>query len=91
MSEIDNNSESKCTTCFGAQGKYSVCCQRKSCRHWINFSEGKNCTLIAAQSGPRTLQEIGEIYDLTRMRICQIEKGIYKKINEKMTQESYSD
>ena len=36
--------------------------------------------LIAAQNGAHTLQDIGQIYGLTRMRICQIEKSIFEKI-----------
>jgi len=75
-------------TCFGEHSKHGVACNRKTCRHWIPFEKGKNCTLIAAQGGPMTLQEIGKIYDLTRMRICQIEKSIYKKISETIVQPS---
>lgn len=69
-------------TCYSLQEKYSVACQRKSCDNWVNFFEGKNCILIASKSGPKTLQEIGRIYGLTRMRICQIEKNIYDKIRK---------
>lgn len=29
-----------------------------------------------------TLQEIGELFDVTRMRICQIEKSIMKKMSD---------
>ena len=36
--------------------------------------------IIAAAEGPHTLQKIGQIYGLTRMRICQIEKSIFEKI-----------
>jgi DNA-directed RNA polymerase sigma subunit (sigma70/sigma32) len=46
--------------------------------------EGHNCVMIAAMEGPHTLQKIGQIYGLTRMRICQIEKNIFEKIR-KMT------
>jgi hypothetical protein len=67
-------------TCFSAHEKYNVCCQKNDCSNWIDYSEGKNCVLIASKSGPKTLQEIGKIYGLTRMRICQIEKSIYEKI-----------
>ena len=28
-----------------------------------------------------TLQEIGELFDITRMRVCQIEKSSLKKLN----------
>lgn len=67
-------------TCFSIQAKYGVDCQRQTCRNWLNNKETHNCVLIAAQDGPRTLQEIGKLYGLTRMRICQIEKNIYQKI-----------
>jgi hypothetical protein len=67
-------------TCFSIQEKYGVECQRSSCSNWMKGAETQNCVLIAAQKGPRTLQEIGGLFNLTRMRICQIEKAIYEKI-----------
>ena len=67
-------------TCFAAHAKYDVKCQRKSCSSWIDFPASNNCVMIAAREGPKTLQEIGEIFNLTRMRICQIEKSILEKI-----------
>lgn len=69
-------------TCFSAHDKHNVCCQKKSCNNWVDYNDGKNCVLITSKSGPKTLQEIGKIYGLTRMRICQIEKSIYEKIRE---------
>ena len=68
------------TTCFSEHAKLNVTCNRKRCHNWIEHVEGNNCVLIAAQQGPHTLQKIGQIYGLTRMRICQIEKGIFDKI-----------
>ena len=32
----------------------------------------------------RTLQEIGEVFNLTRMRICQIEKSILGKLKSSL-------
>lgn len=75
------------TTCYEAVSKHDLSCQRKSCRQWINFSNGKNCLLLTTQSGPLTLNEIGKIYGLTRMRICQIEKSIYRKIRNYIKQQ----
>jgi len=66
--------------CFQLHEKYNVSCQKKQCKNWINYPDGKNCVIIASKTGPKTLQEIGKIYNLTRMRICQIEKNIYQKI-----------
>jgi len=67
-------------SCFSLHEKYNVSCQRKNCKNWIKYSEGKNCVIIASKAGSKTLQEIGKIYNLTRMRICQIEKNIYEKV-----------
>lgn len=70
------------TTCFAAQSQNKVDCQRQRCQHWIPNQDSHNCVIIAAQDGPHTLQRIGQIYGLTRMRICQIEKGIFEKIRK---------
>lgn len=67
-------------TCYEAVDRCNSMCERKSCKQWIDFNEGRNCLLITTQAGPLTLNEIGKIYGLTRMRICQIEKNIYQKI-----------
>lgn len=83
--QIVNNSSNRIvegTTCFATHAKYSVDCKRKSCQHWIDHNVGHNCVMITAQNGPHTLQTIGQIYDLTRMRICQIEKNIFEKIRK---------
>jgi hypothetical protein len=68
------------TTCFDVQSKAGVSCQRQRCPHWMAFDEGGNCVHIASKMGPHTLQRIGQIYNLTRMRICQIEKSIFDRI-----------
>jgi hypothetical protein len=72
----------KGVTCFSVQAKYGVDCQRSGCRYWLEHAPSHNCVLLAAKDGPRTLEEIGQMYGLTRMRICQIEKGIYSKIRK---------
>lgn len=68
-------------TCFSVQKKYDVNCQRTKCFHWIDNTPSNNCVLVAAQDGPKTLQEIGDVFKLSRMRICQIEKGILEKLD----------
>jgi len=74
------------TTCFEEVEKHNCPCERRSCNNWIEFEQGKNCLLVTTQSGPLTLNEIGKIFNLTRMRICQIEKNIYQKIRSFMLQ-----
>lgn len=68
------------TTCFKILSENKTSCQRKRCENWIDNEKGHNCVNILAKNGPYTLQEIGDFYGLTRMRICQIEKEIYEKI-----------
>ena len=68
------------STCFEQHEKLGIACKKKDCKNWIKSKDGMNCVLIAAKEGPKTLQEIGEIFDLTRMRICQIEKNILGKL-----------
>lgn len=67
-------------TCFKAHKECKKNCSNSDCRFWINHEKSNNCTLLAGQEGPMTLQQIGEIFGVTRMRICQIEKSILKKL-----------
>ena len=71
--------------CFNKQNFLKGICCKKSCRHWIDCKKYLNCTMVAAKEGPFTLQEIGDIHGLTRMRICQIEKNALMKIREKFS------
>ena len=72
------------TQCFEKHESLGIACRKQDCKNWINCKEGMNCVLIAAKDGPKTLQEIGEIFDLTRMRICQIEKSIMGKLKSSL-------
>jgi len=67
-------------TCFEACKAYKVDCKKTDCRYWIDHAQSNNCTLLASRDGPMTLQQIGDIFGVTRMRICQLEKRILKKI-----------
>ena len=55
-------------------------CPETNCRHFLKSDKDLNCSIIAANSGPKTLQEIGDYYGISRMRVCQIEKAILKKL-----------
>jgi DNA-directed RNA polymerase sigma subunit (sigma70/sigma32) len=68
--------------CFEVHEQSKESCINKKCRYWIDCKNNNNCTLIAAKAGPMTLQDIGEIFGVTRMRICQLEKKIVTKLNQ---------
>ena len=68
------------TTCFKEHKESGQDCLNTGCRYWIDCESNNNCTMIAADKGPMTLQEIGDIFGVTRMRICQIEKSVLKKL-----------
>lgn len=67
----------KCYQIVAAEKK---ACRERDCRHFLLCDKDLNCSIIAAQSGPMTLQEIGNYYGISRMRVCQIEKSILKKL-----------
>jgi len=66
--------------CYELCEKTSKNCKKESCRHWIKLEDNLNCTILASREGPMTLQNIGDIFGITRMRICQIEKKVLEKI-----------
>jgi len=70
--------------CFEYYASCNKHCQKKVCRYWINSKSDQNCTVNSATKGPKTLQDIGQIYNITRMRICQIEKNIILKIKKRV-------
>jgi len=78
-------SDKKNKICFEECEKYTSSCKKSSCKYWIASNENQNCTIIASKKGPHTLQEIGDIFNVTRMRICQIEKSIFQKLKNLST------
>ena len=67
--------------CWESCRDNNLTCNKRSCRYWIKGQkEFNNCTLIAAPNGPFTLQKVGDLLGLTRMRVCQLEKRAIAKI-----------
>jgi hypothetical protein len=71
--------------CFQFNKNNNKLCTKKDCRYWLTINSHNNCCLIAAENDKTmTLKEIGKIFNITRMRICQIEKRAIEKIKEKI-------
>ena len=50
-----------------------------------NIACNQNCAIIGASLDKKfTLEEIGKMFDVTRMRICQVEKIAIEKIKDKV-------
>ena len=66
--------------------EYDVSCpiENSDCRHWIDYEDDFNCTLIAVennQSDPMTLREVSERLGVSFVRIKQIEDSAIKKLS----------
>lgn len=69
-------------TCVETIKEKQVACKKIDCRYNLKSDKSLSCAMIAAEEGPLTLQEIGDFYGISRMRVCQIERAILKKIRE---------
>jgi DNA-directed RNA polymerase sigma subunit (sigma70/sigma32) len=71
--------------CYEMNYKNNKTCKKIECRYWLSHKKNQNCAIIAAdKTGGMTLEEIGNIFSVTRMRICQIEKNAIRKVKEKI-------
>ncbi len=81
----EKNEVIKNDTCFAAHKRHKSACPKSKCRYWADFPEAQNCSMNAASTnGGMTLEQIGQVFNLTRMRVCQIEKGIYNKLRPRL-------
>tara|TARA_R110001583_G_scaffold88575_10_gene229530 strand:- start:1956 stop:2177 length:222 start_codon:yes stop_codon:yes gene_type:complete len=67
-------------------------CEIKKCRYWIESNNScNNCCInfISNKNEKITLEDIGKLFKVTRMRICQIEKIAIKKVKEKFSLTSF--
>jgi hypothetical protein len=66
-------------------------CQDTACE-WRLKNEGfLNCTWVACNYGPFTLEEVGEMMGVTRERIRQIEAKALKKLQHKKRRDQLRD
>ena len=76
--------------CFNYNKKHDLNCSNKECRYWVNRAHSNNCCILLLKNkeyneDKTTLQDIGDIFKVTRMRICQIEKNAIKKLRDKLS------
>lgn len=72
--------------CYEYNKKNGKKCQKNKCKYWIKHKESNNCVVVgASKENYWTLEKIGSIIGVTRMRVCQIEKKAISKIKQKIS------
>ena len=66
-------------------------CNDKTCEWWLNNETFCNCTWVACNYGPFTLEEVGEMMGVTRERIRQIEAKALRKLQHKKRRDQLKD
>lgn len=66
-------------------------CLEVACEWQLKNEEYLNCTWVACNFGPFTLEEVGEMMGVTRERIRQIEAKALKKLQHKKRSDQLKD
>lgn len=67
--------------CYEYHNKTGSECEKMNCRYWIDCKDSQMCCLnLCKKNSSLTLEDVGKIFGITRMRICQIEKMAIKKL-----------
>ncbi len=69
----------------------SEVCQEQTCEWRLKNESFFNCTWVACNYGPFTLEEVGEMMGVTRERIRQIEAKALKKLQHKKRRDQLRD
>jgi DNA-directed RNA polymerase specialized sigma subunit len=84
MNHKSNHLNNNTNKCYIVHKRNNLPCNKQNCKNWIENTASLNCVKLAVLEENYTLSEIGNLYGLTRMRICQIEKSICKKIKNSL-------
>ena len=68
--------------CFDYHDQTKKICEKINCRYWIDSKDSQMCCInLCKKSRNFTLEDVGKLFGVTRMRICQIEKAAIKKLS----------
>jgi hypothetical protein len=77
--------------CKKKGGQITEVCLDTSCEWRLKNETFFNCTWVACNFGPFTLEEVGEMMGVTRERIRQIEAKALKKLQHKKRRDQLKD
>jgi len=76
-------SEYSFKVCTDACKELETSCPNIDCKHWIDYEDDCNCTLIAVENhGPMTLREISDRLQYTFVRVKQIQDDALEKLQD---------
>ena len=59
-------------------------CEKSECRHWMDFEDDFNCSLIAVyRHGSMTLEQVGARLGVSFVRVRQIEQQALEKLRKR--------
>jgi len=65
----------------------NLSCENKGCKHWIEYDQDFNCSLIAIdKNGAMTLDEISKRLGMSLVRVKQIEEAALNKVKKRNRQ-----
>ena len=70
-------------SCFSVHESNNKTCKNSTCRYWHDLKENQNCIINKVNENcDMTLEEVGKLFGITRMRVCQIEKSAIEKLRK---------
>jgi hypothetical protein len=82
---MNNNSNDGLLSCSRLCIQDSTACTERVCRHWIDYTDEFNCTLISVyKNGRMTLREAAQRLGISFSRVKQIEMGALSKIKKRL-------